>query len=299
LFFLPIRGIIHALCKFRYNENQNLEETGVNLRDPALPPGWYPRDREEIIRFLRNKAAPLDARAAVAPHAGWFYSGAIAAAAVSALKQAETIAVLGGHLPPGMPPLFAHEEGVRTPMGDILIDTELRDLLEEELGGREDRYDDNTVEILLPMVRFFHPAARILWIRLPAEGSSFEAGKAIARAAEKTGRKVAVLGSTDLTHYGKNYGFSPRGSGREALAWVTEVNDRLFIKAVEGGDPAEILARAESDRSACSAGAVLGAAGYASAMGVPRARLLAYGASARAGEIPDSFVGYGAFAFGG
>jgi AmmeMemoRadiSam system protein B len=256
---------------------------------------------------LRNKAAPLNAPAAVAPHAGWFYSGAIAAAAVSALKQAETIAVLGGHLPPGTPPLFAHEEGVRTPMGDVLLDAGLRDILERELGGKEDRYDDNTVEVLLPMVRFFHPAARILWMRLPAERSSFEAGKAIARAAETTGRKIAVLGSTDLTHYGRNYGFSPRGSGREAFAWVTEVNDRLFIRAVESGDPAEILARAESDKSACSAGAVLGAAGYASAMGVPRARLLAYGtsagapagANAGAGEIPDSFVGYAAFAFGG
>jgi AmmeMemoRadiSam system protein B len=288
------------LCKFCYNENQNLEETGVNLREPALPPGWYPRDQEEITRFLRNKAAPLDAAAAIAPHAGWFYSGAIAAAAVSALGQAETIAVLGGHLPRGMPPLFAHEGGIRTPMGDILVDTELQDLLEKELGGKEDRYGDNTVEVLLPMVRFFHPDAHILWVRLPAEESSFEAGRAIARAAEKAGRSIAVLGSTDLTHYGRNYGFSPRGSGREALKWVMEVNDRSFIKAVESGDPAEILARAESDRSACSAGAVLGAAGFAAERGILQARLLSYSTSAAVSEeTPDSFVGYGAFAFCG
>jgi AmmeMemoRadiSam system protein B len=282
-----------------------------------LPPGWYPAESGEIIRFLRDKAFPQNAPAAVAPHAGWFFSGAIAAAAVSSLRGAETIAVLGGHLPRGMPPLFAREDGVKTPLGNIMIDGELRELVERELAGRgrvkEDLGDDNTVEVLLPMIRCFHPEARILWMRLPAEESSFETGKILARIAAGAGRTIAVLGSTDLTHYGRNYGFSPRGSGPEALAWVRDVNDRAFIDAVEGGNPGEILERAEADRSACSAGAVLGVAGYAAEISAPnaaagtgkgalKARLAAYGTSADAfpgRPVPDSFVGYGAFVFGG
>jgi AmmeMemoRadiSam system protein B len=149
------------------------------------------------------------------------------------------------------------------------------------------------------MVRFFFPRAKLLWLRLPAELASFEAGKAIAGAGKNLGRKLAVLGSTDLTHYGDNYGFSPQGRGEKALQWVREVNDRAFIEAVEGGNPEQILDRAERDRSSCSAGAVLGALAYAQAVNAVPPRLLAYGSSADVteGEIPGSFVGYAAFGF--
>jgi AmmeMemoRadiSam system protein B len=201
-----------------------------------------------------------------------------------------------------MPPLFAEEDGVRTPLGDLMVDGEFRDLLKKELDGRPDRYQDNTVEILLPMVRYFLPRSRIIWMRLPAEAASLEAGEALARTAAALNRKTVVLGSTDLTHYGDNYGFSPRGRGKKALDWVREVNDAAFIQAVLEGDAAGILLRAERDRSACSAGAVLGALGFARAAGAGEARLLAYGTSAGAGSgdedaeegIPGSFVGYGA-----
>jgi AmmeMemoRadiSam system protein B len=274
------------------------------LRESFLPPGWYPQNQAEISRFLsgfpREKPSK-QGRAAAAPHAGWFYSGAIAARAVAALDEnAETIAVFGGHLPPGMPPLFALEDGVSTPLGPLPIDTELRDALIKELNGREDRRPDNTVEVLLPMVRFFFPKASVLWVRLPAEESSLEAGRTLARIAAKAGRNICVLGSTDLTHYGDNYSFSPQGRGPKALKWVREVNDRAFIHAVEANDPAAVLERAEKDLSSCSAGAILGAMGFASETGAAPARLLAYGTSADVlddGETPDSFVGYAALAW--
>jgi AmmeMemoRadiSam system protein B len=220
---------------------------------------------------------------------------------VSALdRRAETVAILGGHVPAGVPPLFALEDGVRCPLGPMPIDRELRDALLPELGGAEDRYQDNTVEVLIPMVRFYFPEALLLWIRLPAEARSFDAGRAIAAAAQKRNRRVAVLASTDLTHYGANYGFAPHGTGRAALRWVQEVNDAAFIRAVEAADPAAVLERAERDRSACSAGAVLGAMGFA---GAAPPRLLEYATSAATSaaageECPDSFVGYAAFAFG-
>jgi AmmeMemoRadiSam system protein B len=179
------------------------------------------------------------------------------------------------------------------------VDTELRDALKGETGGGEDRYRDNTVEVLLPMVHFFLPQAKILWLRLPADRSSFETGKLLARTAGALGRKLAVLGSTDLTHYGENYGFSPQGRGAGALRWVREQNDRAFIDAVEAGSPEKILQRAEQDRSSCSPGAVLGALGFAQSSRCAPVRLLSYGTSAGAAadQVPDSFVGYAAFGF--
>jgi len=271
------------------------------LRESFLPAGWYPRDSGEISRFLSGAArdqAQKAAPAAIAPHAGWRYSGRIAARAVAALEESiDTLVVIGGHLPAGSPPLFAMEDAVGTPQGPMAIHTALRDTLLKELGGMDDRFPDNTVEVLLPMARFFLPEASLLWLRLPAELRSFDAGKAIAAAAKDLGCNVAVLASTDLTHYGPNYGFTPKGTGPDALRWMREVNDRRFIDAVESGDTSVVLERANSDSSSCSVGAVLGAMGFASAKGLGSARLLEYGTSADVVGGGDSFVGYAAMAW--
>lgn len=277
----------------------------MQIREYSLPAGWFPRDPDEVSTtisgYLRGKeGAKTKSKAAVAPHAGWYYSGHLAALAVSALDpSAETVAVLGGHLPAGSPVLFALENAVRTPFGSLPVDTELREVLFKELEGEEDRFRDNTIEVLLPMVHFFFPKARLLWIRLPADITSFEAGKVIAKAAKKTDRKLNVLASTDLTHYGVNYGFMPKGTGEQALRFVREVNDAAFIGAVENGNSAEVLRRAKEDSSSCSVGAVLGAMGFAEVMDLGKAKLLEYGTSAdiEGRGVPDSFVGYAAMAF--
>jgi len=276
----------------------------MQIREYSLPAGWFPHDIEgvsgEISRFLEGYSVSAHSRAAISPHAGWFYSGRIAAKGVSSLeKECETVAVLGGHLSGDSPPLFAMEDAVRTPYGAMPIDTELRSALIKKLDGKDDRFRDNTVEVLLPMVHHFFPKAMLLWLRLPACMDSFEAGRVISQIAAKSGRKVNVLGSTDLTHYGVNYGFMPHGRGIGALNWMREVNDAAFIKAVKAGDKNEVLLRAQKDLSSCSVGAVLGAMGFAKEEGLSGARLLEYGTSADAEreEIPDSFVGYAAFAF--
>jgi len=285
------------------------------LREPCLPPGWYPGSRAKIGEFLEPFSKNGNSRSAIAPHAGWYYSGSCAAKAVSSLNsKAETVVVIGGHLPGGMPFLVAEEDAVKTPLGNMTIDVELRNGFREKFETRQDlirsdgirpdcirpdRYQDNTVEVLLPMVHYFFPKAELLWLRFPASLQSFEAGKLLAETAVSLGRNIAVLASTDLTHYGDNYGFSPKGRGKPALEWVKNVNDAAFIGAVLAGNPAEALKKANEDYSACSAGAVLGALGFAEAMGLSQRKLLEYCTSAGIdeGRIPDSFVGYAAISF--
>jgi len=309
----------------------------MNLRKRRLPYSWYPQNPAEISEFLDAVASEQSAShsysttspviAAVAPHAGWHYSGALAAGAVAALAEAtlaeaaltpdfgeipRTIAVIGGHLPQGMPALIAMEDAVETPFGPMEMDKELGETFIHNLGQlpgykiAEDCYQDNTVEVLLPMVRYFFHKSRLLWLRFPADLLSFEAGSILAQSADSLGRNLLILGSTDLTHYGRNYQFAPKGSGKAALDWVKNVNDRRFIEAVESGDATEVLDRAEKEHSACSVGAVLGVMGYASIVqndGSAMGELLAYTTSAdidnndtdEEGEVPDSFVGYGTF----
>jgi len=273
------------------------------LRKTSLPPGWHPQDPDEIVGFLSpftGAAGVSPVRAAIAPHAGWLYSGKIAAKAIARLdRKIETIAIIGGHLPSGRQPLFAMESAVSTPLGRMEMDAELRSAMLMETGGLEDNIPGNTVEVILPMAHFFFPGASLLWMRLPDDPSSFDSGRRLAEAAERLGRSLAVVASADFTHYGRNYGFAPKGEGQQALRWVREVNDRRLIDAIKSGNPAETLERAREDRSSCSAGAVIGAMGFAQAAGLGSARLIEYGTSADAkcASMQRSFVSYAAFVF--
>jgi AmmeMemoRadiSam system protein B len=234
--------------------------------------------------------------AGVAPHAGWTFSGRIAFRVLRSLpREMRTLIVVGGHMHPRSGVAAALEDGFQTPLGTIEADRELLDLLRARLEIHEDRQADNTVEIHLPLVKYLFPAARVVALRCAPSEESLSLGEVLADASRSAGlapgSTVAVLGSTDLTHYGPNYGFVPKGPGPDAVAWVREVNDRRFVDALKGMDLAEALRIAERERSACSAGGAVAAARFAQAAGCRFGRLLEYLTSHDV-YPGDSFVGY-------
>lgn len=280
-------------------------ETGEAMRSPALPYGWYPRDLETIRRTLETWTgglAPIGARAAVCPHAGWTFSGRLAAMAIASLEQADTVVVIGGHLAPGSPILCARERAFETAAGEIRADLALLKALGDELVDAgiphpaPDLEADNSVEVLLPMVAILHPGAELLWLRSPPRSAARELGAALGRASIALGKKVACIGSTDLTHYGPAYGFTPAGLGEKAEKWVKGTNDKAFIDALLDMNGDAALALAAKKGSACSAGAAAAAIGFALETGATEARLLAYATSLEV-RRDDSFVGYAAVAF--
>jgi MEMO1 family protein len=272
----------------------------MTLRTRGLPPGWYPDAAPVIERTLSGFLSGFargTALACVAPHAGWYYSGAIAARAIAELDpRADVVVVFGGHLSGGSAPLLATEDGFQTPLGDIPADAELREAVASAIPCGVDRNADNTVEVMLPMIRFLFPSARVFWMRLGAGIASYQTGKTVAAIAGRLGRKTVAIGSTDLTHYGPNYGFQPHGGGEAALEWVRSVNDAAFLNALLEGDGQAALDRAVKDSSACSPGAAIGAMGFAAELGAASSVLLAYGTSADIAKA-SSFVGYGAVAW--
>jgi len=272
----------------------------MSLRKRSLPIGWYPQNEKQVRDFLEKiEISEKKSCAVIAPHAGWFYSGKIAGRTIASLDpDVQTIVIIGGHLPAKAPVLFIGEDEVETPLGNLKIDCELRNLFVKEIGSAiPDRYQDNTIEVLLPIVSYFFPRVSIFPVRFPNELSSFERGKVLTELARSLNRKICVIGSTDLTHYGENYGFSPYGKGEKALKWVKEVNDSSFIQAIIDGVPEDILKNAEENLSACSVGAVLGVLGFAK-MCLADASLIAYSTSAECdNNVPSSFVGYAGIAY--
>lgn len=281
-------------------------ENQASLRALALPHGWYPRNSAEIDKLLADWTGGIEyrqAKAAICPHAGWYFSGRLAALAMASLEKSDTLAIIGGHLSQNSPILWAPEAFFEVPGGELEADTELYAALKAQLRGSgidapgPDRYADNCVEVLLPMVFSLHPGAKILWLRAPPRYESKELGACLARAAQDLGRRVACVGSTDLTHYGPAYGYTPMGLGEKAERWVKGSNDKTFIDALLAMNCELALTRAVKKDAACSAGAAIAALGFALESGASSGRLLEYSTSLDM-RPDDSFVGYAAIAFG-
>lgn len=280
----------------------------MTLRKRALPPGWYPQDpdavREAVASWIgshRHTACGEMVLSVVAPHAGWYFSGMLAAEALAALPPAECVAVIGGHLSGREPPLVAFEDAFDTPLGPVHTDPQLRDELRVELSKKGitlgiDDEADNTVEVQLPFIACLFPRSRVLWLRAPNGPAALELGAALYKAAAGLGRSLVCIGSTDLTHYGPNYGFYPAGGGPAAESWVRNTNDKRFIDALLMLDGRRALELGENEHSACSSGAAAAALAFAVSGGAAKARLLRYATSLDV-RRDASFVGYAAVAF--
>jgi AmmeMemoRadiSam system protein B len=278
---------------------------GGEKRERHLAGGWYPDDAAEIRSFVLDCTRlqkNLSAFAVVAPHAGWYFSGDLAAKAVWALRDCDTVAVLGGHLRRGDPILFATEGRFNCTVREAENDEQVLKALESELrdvGIKEiapDRDIDNSVEVLLPFAALRFPQAELMWLRVPPDYKARELGSALTRAAATCGKRVVVIASTDLTHYGPSYGFMPHGIGESAVAWVRDENDRGLIAAALSMDADKVLAHARDRFSACSSGAVAAAISFSLTSGAKRGVLIGHKLSYDV--HPDrSFVGYAALAF--
>ncbi len=274
----------------------------MNIRRRGLPPGWYPGSESSTKRAIERMMAniekeDLNGLAGVVPHAGWDFSGEVSLRVMSALDStAQTVVVIGGHLHPSDANYAAKEDMYETPIGLIKADIELLKLLETETELAEDRYTDNTVEIQLPLVRYMFPEAKVLWLRSSPSERAIKLGNALARCSKKLDRRIIVLGSTDLTHYGLNYGFMPMGLGKSAVEWVKNVNDREFLDLLLSFKAEEAIRHAVKNKSACSAGAAVAALTYAKETGRTKSKLVAYKTSYDV-YPGESFVGYGGIVY--
>ncbi|MFW6139089.1 MAG: AmmeMemoRadiSam system protein B, partial [Spirochaetota bacterium] len=116
-------------------------------------------------------------------------------------------------------------------------------------------------------------------------------GKKAASVTKQLGLEGCFIGSTDLTHYGPNYGFSPRGIGGDSLTWMKEVNDKRVIDLFLALDPEGVMKEASVSKNACCPGAAAAAISAVKEMGVEKGSLVEYATSYDV--HPDtSFVGY-------
>jgi AmmeMemoRadiSam system protein B len=277
----------------------------MGYRKPDLAGSWYPGEEKEIKKtiegYIRKTVVPEQPYrgiGGIVPHAGWYFSGQTAFSvfySISKETAPSLVWLFGMHLPPHGSNYIFIDEGYETPLGKLPVHEEAAKMMYESFAFVGESYtsymQDNTVEVQLPFVKHLFPEAAVVTVGVSPTPRAVEIGKRAYGISKELGETACFIGSTDLTHYGPNYAFSPHGRGPDAIRWVTEENDKKMVDALLAADEQKALSTALENHNACCPGAVSAAIGAVKAAGVKNGVLVRYMTSYDV--RPDaSFVGY-------
>lgn len=265
-----------------------------SVRRSVIAGSWYPGDpkrlRSMIGNFLDNvPSQQLEGGLVglVAPHAGYMYSGQVAAYAYAQLRgQAYSKVVVVSPVHRGYPGRFAVTDKLyyETPLGLVPVDAELVQAIERRIKLNRVSADmEHSLEIQLPFLQYVLGDFALAPIMMGEQDwdSASELGQALAEAID--GDAALLVASTDLSHFHRYE--------------VAVQLDQMVLDRITAYDP-EGLARTLSMRraEACGGGPVAAVMVAAEKLSANRAVLLKYMNSGDVTGDRSSVVGYAAAA---
>jgi len=228
----------------------------------------------------------------ICPHAGYMYSGPVAASAFYELAvdgKPDTVVLLGpNHTGYGSGLALMREGFWRTPLGDVELDSGLADVILHEtsivdVDETAHRYE-HSIEVQLPFLQFLYGNAfKIVPICFLMQDydSAVEVGRALVEALDA--KNALVIASSDMTHYEPSK--TAAAKDQAALKAVIDVDAKRFYQTVE-----------TQNITACGYAPITSLITYA--VGVcAKAQLISYHSSGDVTGDYSSVVGYAAVKF--
>lgn len=263
-------------------------------REPSVAGRFYPaapRELAQLVRGLMSEpvASPIAARMLMAPHAGYVYSGAIAAATFARVDVPPTAVVLcPNHTGRGDRRAVYASGSWAFPGFELAVDEELAARLVEHAGFRADilaHAREHAAEVQMPFLHERRTDVRVVPVCLA--GLSLEdcrvlgAGLAnVVREVERERReRILLVASSDMSHY--------------VPADVARHYDMHALERLLALDPEGLFGVVErEDISMCGYVPTTVALFAARALGAEHAELVRYGSSGDVSGDPSSVVGY-------
>jgi AmmeMemoRadiSam system protein B len=276
---------------------------------PTVAGSWYPAEpsalAEEVDRLVRSVSDdlvpdPRPVAGLIAPHAGYVYSGAVAARGFRILGRsgATRVVVLGpSHYVGFRGAVVPDAESYRTPLGAVPLDVgALRDLASRPGVALDTRpfEREHSLDAEIPFLqRVLDPGFRLVPVLVGSSGDRSDARR-VAEALEPllvAGTVIVV--SSDFTHFGPRFGYVP--FRRNVEDGIREL-DHAAIRAIESGDPEAFEAfLAETDATICGRHPI--DAALCLLRGRAAASLVAYDTSGRQTGDWGHSVSYASIAF--
>ena len=263
-----------------------------SVRNPAVAGQFYPGRKEELAKavnkLLPEKAKKQDAIGAVSPHAGYMYSGEVAAETLSSITSKSTYIILGpNHTGLGLPFSLSRVDSWGTPLGEVNIDRAMR----REILGRSSliKADDaaheaeHSIEVQLPFLQVLAGNFQFVPIVVASEGLDRyrTAGADIAGAIKELRREkdTVIIASSDMTHYESDS--AARKKDKAAIDAILRLDEAALMDAVAG-----------LDISMCGYGPVCIMLAAAKELKAKQAKLINYMTSGDSSGDYSSVVGY-------
>lgn len=259
-------------------------------RLPAVANRFYPGTPDALTLAVEellpaSRTPKKKALAVVSPHAGYVYSGAVAARVLSTVEIPETVILLGPNHHGQGKPVALSQSTWQMPMGDVRIDTDMALSLQNassciEFDETAHRYE-HSLEVQVPFLQALQKNLSIVPLTIShiSYPLCVEIAEALAQVITGAGKDVLLVASSDMTHYE-----SRASAGRK---------DRLALERIERLDASGLYRTVMDHRiTMCGIIPVTIALLAAIQLGATDARVLTYTDSGEISGDTDQVVGY-------
>ncbi len=229
----------------------------------------------------------------IVPHAGYMYSGPVAAHGYYRLATAgprESIVIIGPNhtgLGSGVSTMTSGEWS--TPLGEVKVDNELAEKVAKNSGlidvEEEAHKYEHSIEVQLPFLQFIYPR-RFRFVPICMMLQDLETSRDVGEAVARTivDRDVIIIASSDWTHYEPHE--RAVAKDKEAIQAALAMDEKKFQDTIE-----------EKMVSACGYGPVTAMIHASKILGATNAHLLSYKTSGDVTGDREAVVGYAAATF--
>lgn len=260
------------------------------VRRPVVAGQFYPaqasRLSEMISGMVDATAEKEEVIGLVSPHAGYPYSGPVAAAVISRVKFKDTFVILGpNHTGMGKTLSIMTGGSWETPLGSIDIDAELAGQILATSKYLEDddkaHQYEHSIEVQIPFLQYFKKDFRIVPITFSYHSPAAykEVGREIAQAVKGLERDVVIIASSDMTHYEPQESAEQKDS--KAIEAILDLNENELLRRVD-----------EFGISMCGYAPTVALITAAKELGATRAELVRYQTSGDTTGDYSAVVGY-------
>lgn len=260
------------------------------IREPVVEGQFYPHNDAELRKLIKGfglKNGPkISARGIILPHAGYLYSGRVAATTVSKVLPRPTILILGPNHT-GLGPDFSlwARGSWRMPSGLIEVDEALAEQIlskgncikEDDLAHK----NEHSIEVELPIIHHFFGDFKFVPISCKISDPQIyeEVSSQIFEAIKNKKNDILLVASTDLTHY------EPESCARR--------KDRAVIEAIVNLEEEDLLKKITALKiSMCGAAPVAIFISCLKKLGARKSQVALYETSAAVSGDLSSVVGY-------
>lgn len=277
----------------------------MQVRTPAVAGMFYPKTNQELKSSIKScflhkygpgslPPSPHNKKiiGAICPHAGYEYSGPIAADSYYTIssQKPELVVIIGpNHWGIGRDVAVMKDGIWRTPIGDVEVDTE--SAIEINKISKLIEFDsfshtrDHCLEVQIPMLQeIFSHKFKILPLILidQSHHTAIEVGKSIAMISKT--KNTIIIGSSDFTHYEPN-DFAHK-QDKSLIDTIVNLDVDKFYNILQ-----------EKQISACGYGAIASTMIACKELGATKGTLIKYATSGDIAGDKSSVVGYASIVF--